>query len=210
MSDKSMAATNGTGCGKCGCPLVADEHVRLWDGHNYCLDCVSAHSERLAAFAKCNTTFVDVVQLTEVISVPRFAASLMIFVAILLVPILAFLPNIFGQLLALSLILVVTYTGVYTVGNVMKYPQTITVANGVVHVRTPIGSIRHALSECRWSFDHWFERSALIIPIPPRIRIRSVLLHIRRPFNDAQFIMCVETTRYELLADFLAFVQADG
>ncbi len=201
-----MVATNGTSCGKCERPLVAQGHVRLWDGHDYCLDCVSAHSDRLAAFAMRHATFVDVVRLADVFVLPKFVISLIIFVAILLLAIAVMQPDIFGPLLLLSLFLVVSYTGVYTLGCVMRYPQTTTVADGVVHVRTPIGTIQHALSDCQWTFDYWREWPAVITFLPPSAKTRSVLLHIRRPLNDAYFIVCVDKARYAVLAAFLSFV----
>ena len=46
-------------CSKCSAPLAAGRTVRLWDGHNYCAECVHRASPALLTYAREHDAFED-------------------------------------------------------------------------------------------------------------------------------------------------------
>ena len=127
-----MAAEVATRCPKCRRLLETDRCVRLWDGHEYCIDCVSDHSRRLADFAQRHRAFVDVVQFRDVVLVWKFVVSLLVYFGLTLIVVAVFAPQIFADTLILLLLFIFCLPPAYVIQNVLAYPQTVRLADGIV------------------------------------------------------------------------------
>jgi hypothetical protein len=204
-----MTSDTPAACTKCGRILANDGHIALWDGHQYCLECVCAHSPQLATFARRNETFVDVVKIFEIILISKFVLSIIVFDVILVAIAVIVARHIVPHTVLLLTVLTTGYVSAYIASHGVQYPQTVRISKGSIHIRTPMGASRHALSTCQWNIDFSFEPGAvLMVPLPPRRRTRAILLQIPSTFGSCNYVMCTDKLRHDVLSSFLTFIDA--
>ena len=162
--------TDDVQCSKCSCTLTPGDAVRLWDGRDYCRECVEKACSGLAEYAAAHERLAEapppwsprVVWAMRLLQWGPLVLAVLGGIVALAVQAPSLKPDGVGMIAMLALYGVVP---ALAIGLAKCNRQTVSAENGRIVVSRRIGGNRSApLEQCRWHFADEHRQESRFLP----------------------------------------------